>query len=152
MARTGTQQMDTALRALRARIDQWRQTRAKRAAMPDDLWAGAVALCEEQGLYSVSQGLKLSYDRLKLRVVEAELERVRAQVTPEPADHKHLPDVATAGFVELCTAEMFDVASGTIVEEVELWRADGARMTLRMASDQALDLVGLSQTFFGGGQ
>ncbi len=146
MPRAEIHQTDAALEALRARIDHWRRTRAKRAAMPDDLWAEAVALCEERGLYPVSQGLRVSYDRLKLRVVEAELERVRALAEAEPAD------VAEGGFVELCAAEVFGTANATTVEEVELWRADGARMTLRMASGQELDLVGLSQTFFGGGQ
>lgn len=73
--------LDTAadLEAIRARIDQWRRTRTKRAAMPEDLWLAATALGQRLGVHPVSQRLRLNYDRLKLRVAESELRQERAE-------------------------------------------------------------------------
>jgi hypothetical protein len=119
--------------------------------MPDDLWEEAASLCEDRGIYAVSRGVGLSYDRLKLHMVEAELERARRPVDVETADCRQLDDVA-AGFVELRAAQVFSLPERTTVAAVELSRADGARMTLRLASEQSLDLIGLSETFLGGGR
>jgi hypothetical protein len=36
--------------------------------MPAQLWQAAVALAREQGVYAISQDLRISYDRLKAQV------------------------------------------------------------------------------------
>jgi hypothetical protein len=135
---------------VRARIDRWRRSRAKRGAMPEELWTDAVALGERHGVYPMSQQLGLSYDRLKLRVVEAELERMRRL---EERGRGHGSE-APIGFIELQAAQGSGVCepSGPAVSEIELARADGARMTVRLADDQQLDLVRLSESFLGAGR
>jgi len=136
---------------VRARIDRWRRSRAKRGAMPEELWAEAVALGERFGVYPVCRQLGLSYDRLKLHVVEAELQRIhRLGVGGEQGVGGPEAEVPV-GFIELHAAQAFGECgrSGPVVVEVELSRADGSRMSVRMAPEQQLDLVGLSETFFG---
>lgn len=132
---------------VRARIEAWRGTGSTRGvAMPDELWAEAVALSERHGVYPISRQLRLSYDRLKLRTVEAELERVRQLASNDE------PEVV--GFVELPAVAMYGECGNASahVTELELARADGARMRVRLAAEQQLDLVGLSESFFGAGR
>ena len=53
------------------RLDRWRQRRPHaRAPLPPRLWAAAVALVPEHGLYSTARALRLDYGTLK-RHVEA---------------------------------------------------------------------------------
>jgi hypothetical protein len=107
--------------------------------MPEPLWRAAVALCEEHTVHSVAQYLGVGYDRLRRRVVEAELERVRAHAA-----------VSETEFVELRIApEPPAELSSVVAYEIELQRADGARLVIR--SDAALDLHGLTRTFLEGG-
>ena len=137
---------------LRVRIERWRRSKAKRGAMPEELWAEAVALTADHGLHPVAQQLRLSYDRLKLRVVEAELARVRLraeeQIDGEPGIE------APVEFIEIQAPRAAPERgqSGPAVTEVELARPDGSRITVRMACGQQLDLAGLSESFLGVGR
>ena len=116
------------------RIERWRRRRTKRTAMPEDLWAVAVSLVEERGVYAVSQALKLSHDRLKLNVLQAELAG-RGCPSSEP------------GFVELSAGEVLGAAEAA-GSEIEFSSADGAQMTIRLPAGQAVDVVGLSDAFW----
>ena len=127
------------LDAVQARIERWRRIRPKRCAMPEELWADALTLCSSLGVHPVARRLRLNYDRLKLRMAEAEL---RALTRPAPVP---------PGFVELPATSA--VRRGPVsVAEVELSRPDGARLTFRMADRQEVDLAELSGAFFGGGR
>jgi hypothetical protein len=140
---------DGAIAELRTRIDGWRRTRSKRNAMPKELWADAVSLCDGRGLYAVARGLGISYDRLKMRTLEAELARQAG--TAVPVEDAHATEVAVASFVELSAAQLFSASANHMAgTEVELARPDGARMTIRMAVGQTVDVRQLSQTFLGG--
>ena len=121
------------LEALGERIERWRRTRAKKGPMPGELWAAAVSAAEERGLFPVARALNVNFDTLKARLLEVELNRRTGAAS-------------TAGFVELSSARVF---GAEVVESVvELSKADGARMTIRVRSGQTLDVMALSATFF----
>ena len=76
------------LQHTRRRIARWRETRTHRGApMPAALWAAAVALARQYGLYTAARTLRIDYGSLKKRLDTAGAGRV-----PTPA------------FVELPTA------------------------------------------------
>ena len=50
---------------LRQRIEHWRSTRAKRGAMPKDLWEEAARLARRRSVYAISKALRLNYEALK---------------------------------------------------------------------------------------
>ena len=57
------------IETVRRRLDRWRQTRRHaRAPLPPRLWAAAVALVPEHGVYGTAQTLGLSYGALKQHV------------------------------------------------------------------------------------
>ena len=61
------------LTAVRGRLDRWRRTRAHpRSPIPAALWADAVALARQQGLYPTARALHLDYGGLKAHVEAAE--------------------------------------------------------------------------------
>lgn len=119
--------------AVRSRIERWRSTRPGRGPMPEDLWEEAVALAREHGLYRIARALPVDYGALKKR-----LERGG---NAEPA-----------GFVEVDASRLLGapepVSAGAVVE---LSAGDGARLTVRLAAGEAVDLVGLARAFWGRG-
>jgi hypothetical protein len=89
--RTRRPRLDT----VRRRLDRWRQTRPHaRAPLRPRLWAAAVPLVPEHGLYGSARALHLDYGTLKWHV-DASGERTRASVpfgfvevsTPRPPVH-----------------------------------------------------------------
>jgi len=127
------------LEDVRAKIGHWRRTRpSSRSRMPDALWHAAVALCEERTVHAVSQQLGLGYDRLRRKVVEAELLRARAAAEPEAPE-----------FVELRLAEpLGGMAARSTAErthELEMVRPDGA--VLRLRTSDVVDLYELTEAF-----
>src|SRR5262249_62403027 len=55
------------LQQLKRRLDEWRGSQAPRARLPEELWAAAVELAGQQGLYRVAKVLRLDYAALKKR-------------------------------------------------------------------------------------
>jgi hypothetical protein len=117
--------------AVRARIEHWRKTRGKRGPMPEELWASAVSLVPEHGLYRISFDLKLSYESLRVRMARA-------------ASRSEEPPARRDGFVEVEAAQLVAVAPCSSAV-VELSRADGARVVLRLSGSGPVDLVGLAK-------
>ena len=63
------------LETVRRRLDRWRQIRPHpRARVPPRLWAAAVALVAEHGLYATARALHLDYGALKQHVPSKFLE------------------------------------------------------------------------------
>ena len=122
---------------LRAGIEDWRRRREKRCAMPEELWAAAVALTERGSVYGTARALGVSYATLRWRTAAAELERRR-----EPA--------RGAGFVELLAPAPTGGVQSTVTQ-VELSDESGARMTVRVPSGEPLDVAGLARVFWGRG-
>jgi hypothetical protein len=69
------------LEEARRRIARWRETRPYRgAAMPTALWAAALALARQHGLYTTARTLRVDYGSLKKRLGPAD-----AGGVPSPA-------------------------------------------------------------------
>jgi hypothetical protein len=48
-----------------ARLEEWRQSRQKGAAIPDELWSAAIELARRDGLGRTATALRLDYGKLK---------------------------------------------------------------------------------------
>ena len=117
--------------AVRDRIDHWRETRATRTRMPEELWRAAAEVAAEHGIWFVSRVLRVNYGSL----------RQRTQMEGEK------PEVDDGGFVEVDATELFGSrrARETVLE---LSRADGASVKLRVAGDIGVDVLALAQAFW----
>lgn len=117
--------------AVRERIDHWRETRATRTRMPEELWRAAAEVAAEHGIWFVSRVLRVNYGSL----------RQRTQTEGEK------PEVDAGGFVEVDAAELFGSrpAGETVLE---LSRADGASVKLRVAGDIGVDVLALAQALW----
>ena len=130
MEQTKSDALPADIEAVRQGIEEWRQTRAKRTRMPEDLWQAAVSLAREHGLWRISRALRVRYEGLKSRLAPAKAR------SAEPKD---------ARFVELGPA--LGRARGEAgVTTVELSRADGARLSLRVP-DGGVDVQSLMSAF-----
>ncbi len=115
---------------VRRRLERWRRMRAyRRAPIPDGIWAGAVALARQHGLYEVARALPIDYGALKRHLAAAD----RTAVPPERSQ-----------FVEL--TPMRPTACDDCVIEV-----DGPRSTvrLRLHGIALADLARLSRAITG---
>lgn len=100
-----------AMQRVRRRLERWRRTRAyPRAPIPDSIWAGAVALARQYGVYETARALPIHYGALKRHL--------------EAADRTAAPREASR-FVEL--TPMPPTAGDECVIEV-----DGPRSTVRL--------------------
>jgi hypothetical protein len=119
---------------VRRRIEHWRRTRTKKTRMPEKLWAEAVRLAREHGLYAASQGLGVNYEYLKMRL--------KGRMSPK----KRPSSRPAATFVEVGTALPF--AGGSAGATLELTEGNGAKLAIRLAAGDRLDLVGLVREFW----
>lgn len=123
---------------VRGRIKEWRKTRSGGAPMPEGLWAESVELARELGVGPAARALGVDYGALKRRASEAGKQ--------EPGEGGG----PSGGFVELPVG----AALGTTAmrrTEVELSRADGAKLVIRLPGDSAAFLLGLATAFWGRG-
>jgi hypothetical protein len=114
---------------VRRRLEHWRQTRAHlRAPIPKNIWAGAVALARQHGLYQTARALPINYGGLKQHL--------------EAADRTGRSG-ARSGFVEL--RPMNPPVSDSVIE------VEGPRTTvrLRLHGVEWPDLVRLSRALAG---
>ena len=120
------------LEQTRRRIARWRETRTHRGApMPVPLWAAAVALARQHGLYTTARTLRIDYGALKKRRDPAKAGARRAA----PA------------FVELTTAPR-PTGLGPCVIDLEAPR--GRRLRIEVTGVTMADLVTLTQVAWGG--
>jgi hypothetical protein len=122
---------------VRRRIEEWRSTRGGGSAMDETLWDEAVALAGRYGVYAISRSLRVDYGALKRRLDP------RGPVADEPGES------GAPTFVEVRGEELVSrpAAAGT---ELELSRADGARLVMRLGARESLDLVALAAMFWRG--
>ena len=113
---------------VRGRLDRWRRTRAHaRSPIPNALWADAVALARQQGLYRTARALHLDYGGLKAHV--------------EAADGR---GAGRPTFVELAGSTLADAGASVI----ELTGPDGT-VRLRVSGLALADLATLSRRLVG---
>jgi hypothetical protein len=101
------------LQELKRRLDEWRAVRAPRSRLPEELWAAAVEIGGQQGLYRTAKVLRLDYAALKKRMGNAS--------SPASAP-------VPSAFVELLNAAGPTAADCLI----ELEGAGGGRMRIQM--------------------
>jgi len=117
------------LEQTRRRIARWREARPYRGApMPAALWAAAIALAQQNGLYTTSRTLRVDYGALKKRLDAAGAHRV-----PSPA------------FVELPTPR----PSGLGPCVIDLEGRRGRRLRIEVTGVTVADLVTLTQVAWG---
>jgi hypothetical protein len=117
------------LEKTRRRIARWRATCPYRGApMPAALWATAVALARQHGLYTTARTLHVDYGSLKKRRDAAGAGRV-----PSPA------------FIELPAAR----PSGLGPCVIDLEGRRGRRLRIEVAGVTMADLVTLTQVAWG---
>ena len=116
---------------VRARFDQWRKTRKKREAIPDELWSAAVELAEELSVFKVARSLRLNYTSLKNRVNQI-CPKVHTEI--EASSFIEIP-VMTAGHDEHC--------------RVDIQRSDGSQMQIRLPIGGKPELSALVRAFMG---
>jgi len=130
------------LRATARRIAVWRATRRVGAPMPEPLWGEAVELAQAHGLSATARGLRIDYGKLKKLVEKGNGGEPNRGRRSRPS----FVDVGSAS--ELAAAVEASVTVGTTV--VELERATGDRLTIRMAYGQQLNIAEVIREFRSG--
>jgi len=115
---------------VRRRFERWRRKRERRSRIPEDLWALAIELAREQGLYPTARTLRLNYYSLKKRLESAGGSQV-ASTAPT--------------FVELVSPGL--ACSSECVIELENGR--GGKMRIYLKGVEKPDLGALSSSFWG---
>lgn len=73
MTRTGTLPDTRRIHGLRRRLERWRQTRPhQRAPIPAAVWAAAVVVARQHGVYQTARALPIDYGALKAHVARAD--------------------------------------------------------------------------------
>ena len=111
------------------RIEQWRRTRKRRSPMPPELWDAAVSFAKAHGVCPIARALRLDYAALKSRVVQGS---------------KGKRDGA-GSFIELDGTRLLGTSEPAVVE---LSDAEGAKLTIRIGGQAALDVMGLASAFW----
>ena len=99
------------LETVRRRLDRWRRRRPHaRAPLPPQLWAAAVTLVPEHGVYATARALGISYGALKQHV---------------DREGRHAYEPTAAGFLELPAppvreAYVVEIESGRVTVRVRL--------------------------------
>ena len=114
---------------MRARFEQWRQTRQGRARIPEELWSAAVELARRDGVNHTAAALHLDGGKLKRRMAAA-----------DARPHKAAPPA----FAEL----MASATNGSPEYTIEL---EGGNGELRIHSKSAAlaDLAELGRALWG---
>ena len=106
-------------------FENWRRERKRGQRIPQNLWATAVELVKQHGVWPTARALHLDHDRLKRRLGNGEEQ-----------------DVNSSAFVEL-------IPQGAMLCAciVEMEDGRGARMRIELKG-AAADLTSLSRTFW----
>jgi hypothetical protein len=108
-----------------ARLTEWRQSRQKGAAIPDELWSAAIEVARRDGLGRTAAALRLDYGKLK-----------RLMMAADGVEKK----TTSPSFMELIAPEAAAVAQCAI--EMEGRRA---RIRIELRANAA-DVVSFSRT------
>lgn len=127
MNRRAQYEVPTGLKEAEERFTQWRSSHSGRRPIPEPLWALAMQLARQHGIFRTAQVLRLDYTKLK-----RQLQTAKAAAAPVST----LP----AAFVELVAPASQQTCACTI--EVEGPRG---RMRIEWKSSVPPDLAGLSR-------
>ena len=125
MGRTNSRE----LMAVQRRVEAWRRTSGGRGSrIPEELWNKAVEVARVVGVHATSQALRLNYERLKERAVQA-------------ADK---PSGNGSRFVSL---QLPQVNAGAKLV-VDLVSRDGEQVRIELSGASGMDVVALAQTLW----
>jgi len=114
-------------------LERWRSTRrSRRSPIPAALWATAVAVARQHGLYATSRTLRLDYAVLKKRMHAAD-DRAGASASPTFVELRPWPSPTSA-----CDCV------------IELETPRGGRMRVQVKGVAMPDLVALSRVAWSG--
>ena len=131
---------DKAIERLHAQIEQWRDTRQHRCAMPEVLWQRAVKLAKSHGVYPVSKACNLHFGNLKKRLEASIDERGEAG----PADD--------FSFVELDGVNLESLQSRPAAVTVQVIDERGASMKVEYRDPERFDMIEVMRYFWSRGQ
>jgi len=140
------------MRRVYRRFQQWRSAHTGRLPIPERLWAAAVELAREQGVFRTSKVLSLEYGKLKQLVEAAGRAKTPAALGAGPggerrqtAAPRRARSIAPPAFVELLAA-----GRGSSPEcRVELEGPRG-RMRIEFKGIVTAELVALSRALWDG--
>ena len=120
------------LKQVQAQFENWRKTRKSRGFIPEALWDAAISLAGPYSLHQISKGLRLNHSALKERV------EASRNVTPEEA--------APTTFIELppLNQPLFSEEFS-----LDLENEAGAKMRIHVKGGAGIDLLSLTQAFWG---
>jgi hypothetical protein len=87
---------------VRARFEDWRETRKGKARIPDELWSAAIAVARRDGINQTAAALRLDGGKLKRLMLAA---RRSPRKTMPPATFVELVNPHIGGLPE-CTIEL----------------------------------------------
>jgi hypothetical protein len=125
MAMVGRTKQLTTVEEVRAGLEEWRQSRQRRAAIPDELWSAAIEVARRDGVGRTATALRLDYGKLK-----------RLMLAGDGVEKR----TATPSFMKLIAPEAAPVAQCAI--ELE-GRRGKVRIELKA---NAADLASFSRT------
>ena len=130
------------------RFEQWRNAHVGRLPIPERLWAAAVKLAREHGVFHTAKALRLEYGKLK-RLLEsadrvAEGPKAKGRLARgRAAGRRRTQFTASPAFVELMTSPGAGQSEGLI--ELEGRRG---KMRIQWKGTTAPDLGGLGRAFW----
>ena len=114
---------------VRARFEDWRETRRGKARIPDELWSAAIAVARRDGINQTAAALRLDGGKLK-----------RLMLAAKPLPRKTMPP---ATFVELTNPHIGGLSECTI--ELE---GQNRKLRIHWKGATAADVSGLSRVLW----
>ncbi len=131
------------MRKVCRRFERWRSAHTGRLPIPKGLWAAAVELARQQGVFPTAKALRLEYGKLK-QLVESAGPVAPSRVAKAPAAApRRAPSIAPPAFVEL----MPSPTAGLSECVIELQGRRG-KMRIHWKGTTAPDLGGLSRALW----
>lgn len=118
---------------VRARFEQWRQTRKNKARIPDELWAAAVELARRNGVNQTAAPLRLDGGKLK-RLMLAARRKPRRSAPP--------------AFVELAVSAGVPTRPSVAEYTLEL-ESPNRKLRIYCSGASATELAVLSRALWG---
>jgi hypothetical protein len=120
----------TTLKEVQSLFTQWRETRAHKCRIPEELWTAALMLSNEYSIHRISRALGLSHNELKRRVT-----KFQSNQAPAPS-------------LDFIPLDISLPHSAECIVEMEHRNGNKVRMHFKGKAD--LDLQSFSESFWGG--
>ena len=131
---------DKAIERLHAQIEQWRDTRQHRCAMPEVLWQRAVKLAKSHGVYPVSKACNLHFGNLKKRL-QANMD-----------DRGESGAVDDFSFVELEGVNLESLHPRSAAVTIQMIGERGASIKVEYRDSERFDMIEVMRYFWSRGK